>query len=105
MRTLTCELALLVLEALAAVASIGVVAWMVRLSTPTPPSLRLIAASVLSALTLIFAIANLADAGSALNRARRSAVDAQTGLEHCFDEMGAGPRRPFIHWLKRKLPA
>lgn len=108
MAGLTGELAKLLLEILGIVAVVVAVVLVLARLTEYRLDARLVAA-VLGALTFAFALANVRTAGSVLNQARRSAVTARAGLEHCLRESLTGAalvvtRLPFVDWVKTQLP-
>ena len=91
--------------ALGVLGAVGVVAAWLRSRGTNRRDVRLVAASVLGTITRTFAFAlvDVRDVGSVLNQARRSAVGARAGLEHCLDETNGEPgpqlplRLPFIN--------
>ncbi len=111
MHGLTHEFVLFVLETLAVLGAIVFVTARLGSGSKTHPDVRLVAACVLATISFVFALVQLRDTGSVLNQARRSGVAARTGLEHCFGETNGEPgpqlplRRPFIDWVKTRLPA
>lgn len=105
MHTLTYELASLILEVLGVLGAVVVMAALLRSSGRGQLDLRWLAGAVVGVITVAFAIADVAGAGSALNQARRAGVGARAGLEHCFDEEGVSTRLPFLNWVKARLPA
>lgn len=102
-------MAKLALEFLGLLAAVGGAAALVRRSRRNLEG-PAVAAIVLGALAFAFAVANLANAGSELDQARRHAVSSRAGLEHCLGEsLSGGPlvpvRPPFLNWVKQRLPA
>ena len=94
-----------VFEVFGVLGAVGVVAVLTRALGHIRRDLRLIAGAVIAAIVFAFACANLADAISALNQARRDGVGTRAGLERCFVEDHFGAWLPFINWVKARLPA
>lgn len=94
------------LEVLGLLGAIGLVAALTLRRRPTRVELRFTTVVAVGALTLALALDQLATAGSTLNQTRRGGATAQSGLERCFtDGEPAGPRLPFVRWLKARMGA
>jgi hypothetical protein len=101
---LTRGLATLVLEVVGILGAVGVLAALTIGRRPTASELRFATVAAVGALTVALALGQLAAAGSTLDQARRGAVSAPDGIEHCFGEQRAQARLPFVRWLKMRLP-
>jgi hypothetical protein len=103
------SVAKLVLELAVVLIAIVVAAAVIARRRPEISHLRAAAAPATAAVIAVVAAAQIPHAFADLNRARRSAVSARAGAEHCFHEVGpsqpisAVPRLPFINWVKARI--
>jgi hypothetical protein len=101
------SLAKLALELAVTVVAIGLVAALVSRRRADRAGVRAAAAPAAAALIAVLVVTQIAHALSDLNRARRDAVSARAGVEHCFAEYGAAgaARLPFIDWVRNRIGA
>jgi hypothetical protein len=107
---LTGEVVKLLGEVLGVGLVVGGIATVLRRRNEDRFDVRSVVATALGALVFALALINAPTAGSVLNQARRNAVIARAGLEHCLLESLSGAplvlsRLPFIDWLNTQLPA
>jgi hypothetical protein len=99
------SLAKLALQLALVMAAIGLVAIAIRRGRPGRGDVRAAAGPGIAAVLAVLAAVQLGHALSDFDHARRSAVSAGAGRDHCFAEYGAGgvKRLAFISWVRQQI--